>query len=157
MYGDKHCQNCETKDRQQFKELLLSIGIKDYNFTKNQFDQIDLLFTTKKGNLCATELKGRDDKFEGYDTYLMEEIKYNGIKKRQQQENADFGVYVYLFSNKIYLYDIDKIKSKAKVSKRVMPANNYSNCKVNKVMYEFDKYLAFAIYEKIDGKWAKVK
>ena len=51
MYGDKHCQNCETKDRQQFKELLLSIGIKDYNFTRNQFDQIDLLFTTKKGNL----------------------------------------------------------------------------------------------------------
>ena len=71
MYGYTHCQNCETKDRQQFKELLLSIGIKDFKFTKNQFDQIDLLFTTKKGNLCATELKGRDDKFEGYDTYLM--------------------------------------------------------------------------------------
>ena len=38
-----------------------------------------------------------------------------------------------------------------------MPANNYSNGKVDKVIYEFDKYLAFAIYEKIDGKWAKVK
>ena len=38
-----------------------------------------------------------------------------------------------------------------------MPANNYSNCKAIRVMYEFDKYLACAIYEKIDGKWAKVK
>ena len=87
----------------------------------------------------------------------MEEIKYNGIKKRQQEENADYGLYVYLFSNKIYIYNVDKIKSKAKVSKRLMPANNYSNCKAIRVMYEFDKYLAFAIYEKIDGKWAKVK
>ena len=113
MNGKEHCQNCETKDRQQFKELLLSIGIKDFKFTKNQFDQIDLLFTTKKGNLCATELKGRGDKFEGHDTYLMEEIKYNGIKRRQQEEHADFGVYVYLFSNKIYIYNVDKIKSKA--------------------------------------------
>ena len=157
MNGKEHCQNCETKDRQQFKELLLSIGIKDFKFTKYQFDQIDLLFTTKKGNVCATELKGRGDKFEGHDTYLMEEIKYNGIKRRQQEEHADFGLYVYLFSNKIYIYNVDKIKSKAKVSERLMPANNYSNCKAIRVMYEFDKYLAFAIYEKIDGKWAKVK
>lgn len=157
MYGYTHCQKCETKDRQQFKELLLSIGIKDIRFTENTFDQIDLLFTTKKGYLCATELKGRDDKFECYDTYIMEEIKYNGIKKRQQQENADVGLYVYLFSDKIYIYNVDKIKKVAKASKRTMPANNYSNGKVDKVMYEFDKYIALAIYEKIDGKWAKVK
>ena len=48
MYGYTHCQNCETKDRQQFKELLLSIGIKDFKFTKYQFDQIDLLFLIYK-------------------------------------------------------------------------------------------------------------
>lgn len=157
MYGYTHCQNCETKDRQQFKELLLSIGIKDIRFTKNQFDQIDLLFTAKNGYLCATELKGRSDKFENYDTYIMEEIKYNGIKKRQQEENTDVGLYVYLFSNKIYIYNVDKIKKVAKVSKRIMPANNFSQHKTEKVMYEFDKYIALAIYEKIDGKWAKVK
>lgn len=157
MIGNEHCQKCETKDRQQFKELLLSIGIKDIRFTGNEFDQIDLLFTAKNGYLCATELKGRDDKFECYDTYIMEEIKYNGIKKRQQEENADVGLYVYLFSDKIYIYNVDKIKKVAKVSKRIMPANNFSQRKTEKVMYEFDKYIALAIYEKIDDKWAKVK
>jgi hypothetical protein len=48
------------------------MGIKDINPTTDEYDSVDIFFTSKKGNKVAVEVKTRDPKYEGYPTYILE-------------------------------------------------------------------------------------
>lgn len=148
--------NCENKDRQQFQQLMNDFGKTDIEFTQGRFDPIDAVYKTKSGKIIAIELKGRNDKYEHYPTYFFEQTKYDGIKQRMSELNADYGIYVYLFSNKIYMFDIEKIVSSTQSRQRLMPRNNVTDEKVYKEVYEFNKNIAFAVFIKDNNKWKKV-
>lgn len=148
-------EQCEKKGRATFISFLQQIGIKDIQPTEDEYDQVDLFFTSKKGNKIAVEIKTRDKKYEYYDTYMMEEIKYNGIKQRMKEEGAQAGLYVYIFDNHIYIYNIEDC-AKGEKQTRVLPKNHFSNEKTVKDMFFFRKDKALVMAQYVDNKWIRL-
>lgn len=136
--------------------FLQQMGIKDINPTTDEYDSVDIFFTSKKGNKVAVEVKTRDPKYEGYPTYILEQIKYDGMKERMNESGATIGLYVFIFNNHIYIYNIDDIVASTQPVAARMKANSFSNRYKTKQIYYFNKEIAFVKAQQIDNKWIKL-
>lgn len=135
---------------------LQQIGITDINPTTDEYDSVDLFFTSKKGNKVAVEIKTRDPKYEGCPTYIMEQTKYDGMKERMNKTRATIGLYVFIFNNHIYIYNIEDIVASTEPVVAQMKANSYSDKVKAKQIYYFDKDLAIMKVQLTDNKWTKL-
>lgn len=156
MTAKQKCQNDEQKGRAIMISFLQQMGIKDINPTTDEYDSVDIFFTSKKGNKVAVEVKTRDPKYEGYPTYILEQIKYDGMKERMNESGATIGLYVFIFNNHIYIYNIDDIVASTEPVASRMKANSFSNRYKTKQIYYFDKEIAFVKAQQIDNKWIKL-
>lgn len=135
---------------------LQQIGITDITPTTDEYDSVDLFFTSKKGNKVAVEVKTRDPKYEGYPTYILEQIKYDGMKERMNESGATIGLYVFIFNSHIYIYNIEDIVASTEPVASRMKANSYSNRYKSKQIYYFDKDLAIMKAQFTNNKWKRL-
>lgn len=156
MTAQQHCQKYEQNGRAIMISYLQQIGITDINPTTDEYDSVDLFFTSKKGNKVAVEIKTRDPKYEGYPTYIMEQIKYDGMKERMNKAGATIGLYVFIFNNHIYIYNIEDIVASTDPVAAQMKANSYSDRVKTKQIYYFDKDLALVKAQLTNNKWTKL-
>lgn len=152
---NKVVEQCEKKGRTTFISFLQQIGITDITPTTDEYDSVDLFFTSKKGNKVAVEVKTRDPKYEGYPTYIMEQIKYDGMKERMKESGATVGLYVFIFNSHIYIYNIEDC-AKGEKQTRVLPKNHFSNEKTVKDMFFFRKDKALVMAQYVDNKWTRL-
>lgn len=156
MTAQQQCQKYEQNGRAIMISYLQQIGITDITPTTDEYDSVDLFFTSKKGNKVAVEVKTRDPKYEGYPTYIMEQIKYDGMKERMKESGATIGLYVFIFNNHIYIYNIEDIVASTEPVAAQMKANSYSNRYKSKQIYYFDKDLALVKAQLTNNKWIKL-
>lgn len=156
MTAQQKCQNDEQKGRAIFISYLQQIGTTDITPTTDEYDSVDLFFTSKRGNKVAVEVKTRDPKYEGYPTYIMEETKYRGMKDRMAEAGATIGLYVFIFNNHIYIYNIEDIVASTQPVSSRMKANSYSDRVKTKQIYYFDKDLAIMKSQIIDNVWKRL-
>lgn len=154
MTAHQKCQNYEQNGRAIMISYLQQIGITDITPTTDEYDSVDLFFTSKKGNKVAVEIKTRNPNYENFDTFILEQIKYDGIKKRMQEENANIGLYVNIFGDHLYIYNIEDIIAES--VNVVMKANSYSNRVKQKDIIYFDKDKAIIKAQLNDNKWIKL-
>lgn len=99
----------EIEGRQLFKSLLEQCNITEYLETENKYDTMDMLYKAK-GRTVGVEIKVRDKRYEGYDTYLMELTKYNALVDKIKDGVVDNACYVNFFGNDtVYIFPIRKI------------------------------------------------
>ena len=156
MTAHQKCQNYEQNGRAIMISYLQQIGTTDITPTTDEYDRVDLFFTSKRGNKVAVEVKTRDPKYEGYPTYIMEQIKYDGMKARMKESGATIGLYVFIFNSHIYIYNIEDVVASTQPVASIMKANSYSDRVKTKQMYYFDKDLAIMKAQLTDNKWTRL-
>lgn len=156
MTAQQKCQNDEKRGRAIMISYLQQIGITDITPTTDEYDSVDLFFTSKKGTKVAVEVKTRDVKYEGYPTYIMEDLKYRGMKDRMKESGATVGLYVFIFNSHIYIYNIEDIVASTEPVASRMKANSYSNRYKSKQIYYFDKDLAIMKAQFTNNKWIRL-
>lgn len=156
MTAQQKCQKDEQRGRAIMISYLQQIGITDITPTTDEYDSVDLFFTSKKGNKVAVEVKTRDPKYEGYPTYILEQIKYDGMKERMNESGATIGLYVFIFNSHIYIYNIEDIVASTEPVASRMKANSYSNRYKSKQIYYFDKDLAIMKAQFTNNKWKRL-
>lgn len=150
----------EQEGRQLFKSLLEQCNITEYLETEDKYDTMDMLYKTN-GRTIGVEIKVRDKKYEGCDTYLMELSKYNALVEKIKQGIVDNAAYVNFFGNDTaYIFPIRVIAQaikEGKVRKQITYCNRttaYLGEKVAKVTLYLPKELAIKIV-RIGDKWTK--
>lgn len=75
---------------------------------------MDMLYTLK-GRTTGVEIKVRDKKYEGYDTYMMELSKYNALVDKVNNGTVDNACYVNFFGNDtVYIFPLRKVNQAIK-------------------------------------------
>lgn len=70
---------------------------------------MDMLYK-RNGKTIGVEIKVRDMRYEGYDTYLMELSKYNALVEKVNSGVVDNAAYVNFFGNDtVYIFPLRKI------------------------------------------------
>lgn len=99
----------EQEGRQLFKSLLEQCNITEYLETEDKYDTMDMLYK-RNGKTIGVEIKVRDMRYEGYDTYLMELSKYNALVEKVNSGVVDNAAYVNFFGNDtVYIFPLRKI------------------------------------------------
>lgn len=99
----------EQEGRQLFKSLLEQCNITEYLETEDKYDTMDILYK-RNGRTIGVEIKVRDKRYEGYDTYLMELSKYKALVEKIKSGVVDNAAYVNFFGNDTaYIFPLRKI------------------------------------------------
>lgn len=99
----------EQEGRQMFKSLLEQCNITEYLETEDKYDTMDMLYK-RNGRTIGVEIKVRDKRYEGYDTYLMELSKYNALVEKVNSGAVDNAAYVNFFGNDtVYIFPLRKV------------------------------------------------
>ena len=70
---------------------------------------MDMLYK-RNGRTIGVEIKVRDKRYEGYDTYLMELSKYNALVDKVNKGVVDNAAYVNFFGNDtVYIFPLRKV------------------------------------------------
>lgn len=75
---------------------------------------MDMLYKVK-GRTTGVEIKVRDKKYEGYDTYMMELSKYNALVEKVNKGTIDNACYVNFFGeDTVYIFPLRKVNQALK-------------------------------------------
>lgn len=99
---------CEIAGRSKFNEMMSTQNV-DVQFTEDSYDHLDAYFTTDDDETYGVEIKNRSEKFECYDTFIFEKIKYDYMTKQQDLNKTKDCLYIIYFGDHCYIYKWTKI------------------------------------------------
>ena len=154
MFYNQNAQNHETEGRKLFRELITQFEVKEYSFTEDEFNPIDISFKHKGYNVIA-DIKVRNREAAKFNTTFLEVQKCEAMRKIKREEGHDIMWYVNFFGNDlVYIYNIDRHwKDKVKPL-YTWRTHDYSHGKVIKYFFESPVEKAL-VYKKIDGIWVR--
>lgn len=71
MFYNQNAQNHETEGRKLFRELITQFEVKEYSFTEDEFNPIDISFKHKGYNVIA-DIKVRNREAAKFNTTFLE-------------------------------------------------------------------------------------
>lgn len=155
MYYNKEAQKHETEGRKLFRELINQFNVKEYEFTEDEFNPIDVIFKHKGYKLIA-DIKVRDRDARIFKTTFLEVQKCKEMKKIKKDNNHDIMWYVNFFGDDlVYIYNIDRHWKNEITPLYTWRTHDYSHGKVMKYFFESPVEKAL-IYQKIDGLWVQI-
>lgn len=157
---DKFIQS-EQAGRALFKSFLESQDIETSEEASDLFDRADYYYWNRKGNRIGVEIKTRSQKYEGYDTHLLEVSKFNALAAKIRHKEIASAIYANFFgSDTLYLYSIRAIakglkEGRIKVTYKYCPVTTAAdNGMMLKQVIEIPKSSGVR-YRLIDNKWIK--
>lgn len=148
-------QKSEQKGRSLLKEMLDQFNATDQQPTKGAYNPVDYYFTLKDYKIVA-EIKVRDPQYEGRDTHLIEESKFNALEQDKIDKGLAAALYVCFFGeDTCYWYTTNIIRKYAKQKTYYCNRTTaYNSGKIFKKvrLIPRDKGTKFT---KINGKWIK--
>ena len=121
-------------------------------FTKNIYDTIDSILTTKGGNKIAIEIKVRDIKYLDYDTHLLEVNKLKSMLS--VSKNA---LYVNFFGdNDLIIYDKNAFQNAVGEIKACRRKTSFKSDYVDKEVLFLDSKLGIRYTKDEEGDWIKL-
>lgn len=99
---------CEIAGRSKFNEMMSTQNV-DVQFTEDSYDHLDAYFTTDDDEVYGVEIKNRSEKFECYDTFIFEKIKFDYMTKQQDLNKTKDCFYILYFGDHCYIYKWTKI------------------------------------------------
>lgn len=100
----------EQAGRELFKEILTQCHITNYKESLEQYDTLDIYYTSLAGDNVGIEIKKRAEQYEVYDTHLLEWSKFIAICRRLQSKEIDKAGYINFFGDSVaYLYPFKNI------------------------------------------------
>lgn len=144
-------QQSETIGRQKFAEFLKQAKITDFTFTENPFDNADGYYN-HKGRKVVFEIKVRDQKYLNYPSLIIEESKYQRLKKIKERDNCQAALYVNFIGNKLFIFPLSVVSN---FPIQILKTKKYtvidSEMAQKNVRYlSLDKAQKF---EQVNGKW----
>lgn len=155
---DKYQLN-EQIGRDKFQDFINQMPKYTVTFTEDPYDHKDA-WVTSTDKKYAAEIKNRDVRYEAYDTYIMEKIKYDELERLYKENVTADGMMAYFFGNTLYLFNLKLIDKLIKNNKIELVYNWLPDSTVNKhkmiqkPCYMLPKEYAHQ-YEKIDNKWIR--
>lgn len=99
----------EKLGRDKFQSFIMSLKNNPrVEFTQDKFDKKDA-WVYINNRVYAAEIKNRDPKYENYDTYIMEKIKYDELERLYKNGEADDCMMAYFFGDLLYLFNLKTI------------------------------------------------
>lgn len=121
-------------------------------FTKNIYDTIDSILTTKNGYKVAVEIKVRDVKYLDYDTHLLEASKLKSMLKASK--NA---LYVNFFGdNDLIIYDKNAFQNAVAETKACRRKSSVKSDYIDKEVLFLDSKLGIRYTKDEEGDWIKL-
>lgn len=126
-------------------------------FTEDEFDHKDA-WVTSTNKKYAAEIKNRSPRYEKYDTYIMEKIKYDELERLYKENVTVDGIMAYFFDDTLYLFNLKKInklieKGRIKIEYAWLPDSTVAfKRNIQKPCYYLPKAYSY-IYKKEDNEW----
>lgn len=152
-------QTNEAKGRTKFANLMKNTNT-TLTFTEDDFNYLDAFFTTSTDTTYGVEIKNRDERYEHYDTFIMEKIKYDAMERKQNSKETKDCWMVYFFGNHAYIYKWSTINTliltnKLHIVYRWLPNSTVNKYKlIQKPCYELPKIYSYQYeYTSTTKKW----
>lgn len=152
---------CEIAGRRKFNEMMSTQNV-EVQFTENSYDHLDAYFTTDDDEVYGVEIKNRSEKFECYDTFIFEKLKYDYMTKQQDLNKTKDCLYILYFRDHCYIYKwtkISKMLNSGELSEGYyyLPDSTVDKHKmVEKKCIYLPKSAAYRL-EKQSGKWKLIR
>lgn len=161
MVNLNNYQQCEIKGRKKFADFLKKTNSNvELEFTKEETDKLDAVFTSSTLSVYGVEIKDRNEKYENYETYLFEKTKFDEMCERQKKKETDECWYVCFFGKHLYIFkwsDINSLinENKVHIINRWLPKKTVEdNGMRKKPCYELPKMYAYQYnYDELSDKW----
>ena len=151
----------EKIGRNKFQDFISQMPKYTVTFTDDPYDHKDAWITSLDKKYAA-EIKNRDIRYEAYETYIMEKIKYDELENLYNNKEIVDGMMVYFFGNTLYIFNIKKIdklikNNKIKMVYKWLPNSTVDKHKmIQKPCYLLPKAYSY-IYKKDNNRWNKIQ
>lgn len=152
---------CESAGRSKFNEMMSTQNV-DVKFTEDSYNHLDAYFTTDDDEVYGVEIKNRSEKFECYDTFIFEKLKFDYMTKQQDLNKTKDCLYILFFGDHCYIYKwsiITKMLNDGELSEGYykLPDSTVDKHKmIEKKCIYLPKSAAYRL-EKQYGKWKYIK
>lgn len=152
----KESKPYENKGRKLMIEFLNQSNPKEIIPTEEEFNPVDLLVTTKRDSKLAVEIKVRDPYVENFDTYILEEVKWQGMLEKKAEYNMEYLVYGLFFGeNTLYVFMPETFVPNMKTEIRKLPKTTaIAGAYVDTPCYMLPKSKGQK-FIKVNGEWIK--
>lgn len=118
----KESKPYENRGRKLMREFLEQYNPKKIVYTKEEFNPVDILVKTAKNAKIAVELKVRNVQDERFDDFILELIKYEGMKQKKQEYKMEHLWYCLFFGDDIlYLFNPESLVKDLPIQKKYLP------------------------------------